>query len=66
MEPRLTVKTRKGIDTVVVHFDRGTEQAAFDLLQRALPGVQELDRCVRRSPRPPCPSERVTRRPHIR
>ena len=62
MDPRLTIKTRKGIDRVIVHFDPGAEGAAFDLVQRALPGVRELDRCVRRSPRA-CPSRRPVRRP---
>ena len=47
--PELTVRTRRGVDRVTVHFDRGTEDAAFELLRQALPGLQELDRCVRRA-----------------
>ncbi len=50
MEPAtLTVKTRTGIDRVVVDFDQGHEAAAFDLLRDALPALRELDRLVRRS-----------------
>ena len=45
----LTVKTQRGVDQVIVDFDRGCEDAAFNLLRETLPAVRELDRCVRRS-----------------
>ncbi len=66
MEPRLTIETGKGIDRVTVDFDPGTEQAAFALLQRALPAFWELDRCVRGSSSQPFSPETVSGRPHGR
>ena len=45
----LTVKTRTGVDRVVVDFDEGRETEAFNLLRDALPALQDLDRRVRRS-----------------
>ena len=47
--PELTVKTRRGVDKVTVHFDPGTEDAAFELLRQVLPGLRALDRHVRRA-----------------
>ncbi len=57
----LTVKTGRGVDRVIVDFDRGREETAFALLRDALPAVQELDRCVRNSICS-CESHRATRR----
>ena len=47
--PKLTVRTSRGVDTVIVHFDRGTEDLAFELLRQVLPELRDLDRQVRRS-----------------
>jgi hypothetical protein len=45
--PGLTVEARRGVDRVVVDFDRGDRDAAFALLRRALPALRDLDRRTR-------------------
>jgi hypothetical protein len=45
--PGLVIKAQRGVDRVVVHFDRGDRDGAFALLRRALPALRDLDRRTR-------------------
>ena len=47
-QPELTVRVVDGVSRITVTFGPGAETAAFDLLTRALPAVEQLDRRMRR------------------
>ncbi len=46
-QPTLTIEaSARGVKRVVVHWDRGDESSAFELLRQTFPALQELDQCV--------------------
>ena len=47
--PTLTIQaSARGVKRVVVHWDRGDEVSAFELLRQMCPAIKELDLCVLR------------------
>ena len=45
--PTLTIEvSARGVKRVVVHWDRGDESSAFELLRKVCPAIKELDLCV--------------------
>ena len=48
-QPTLTIEaSARGVKRVVVHWDRGDESFAFELLQQACAAIKELDLSVLR------------------
>ncbi len=49
MKPDLKITTQNGVKSVEVNYDRGDQEAAFELLRRALPALEQLDDCTRQT-----------------
>ena len=47
MQPDLKVTTENGVKTIVIEYDRGDRDAAFELLRKALPAIEQLDQRTR-------------------